>query len=358
MAFSTKIKLANSKVEQLSGDTLQLSGSTILDGTSARISYINAPANFLGSELITRDFAETLVGTGSTASTIYNLASPVNTPVGGLESGTVLTGRTVQEILEEMLVQVFNPQFTAPSVNLTENVNNIQEVGDSINITYTATFDRGDIEINFPSGLTRQDDRSGAPNEYEFTGISADTIVSTSNSETLTLNNYVVQVGANNQSVEVSYDAGPQPLDSNGANFGSPLGAGSVTDAAPAITGIYPVFYGTGSTKPVAGSALLTNAQQKNVITSNGTITANYNTGGDAVYTWIAYPSTSTDKTVWFVTALSNGSIGTSSPSSSKYVRTDGVSVDSPDAFWTGVNYDFIISEAPAPETTVEFRNS
>ena len=295
--------------------------------------------------------------TGSTSGgQAYTGASPTNVAVGALGTGAVISGRTLSQIIQDMLITVFTPVFVAPSVNLTENVNNTQEVGSIIDIIYTANFDRGDINLTTDQSTTRQGDRSGAPNSYSFTGISANTVTSTNNTQTITLIDYEVLQGANNESVEVSYDAGIQPLDSNNNPFGSPLAPGTVSDAAPVITGIYPIFYNTSSIKPVANSSLL-NGATKSIITSSGTVTVPFNTSGGQ-YTWLAIPSSSTNKTVWFVTALSNGAIASSSPTSEKYLRIENISVDSPTGLWTGVNYDFYISEVAGVDTTVQFRNS
>ena len=46
---------------------------------------------------------------------------------------------------------------------------------------------------------------------------------------------------------KVYYAEGPQPKDSKGNNYGSPLAAGSKTSSAVAIYGVYKYYAGTGS---------------------------------------------------------------------------------------------------------------
>jgi hypothetical protein len=361
MAFSTKLQLNDAKAELQSGNTLTIAGDLRYD----------IHPNFTGdTQIIDKkyvdDLIEAITGSTSTGGTIYNLASPSNVEVGGMPAGTVLTGRTSNQILEEILVDTFEPTFVAPSVTLTENVANTQEVGSTINITYTATFDRGEIIL---TGNT-QNDRSGAPNTYTFTGISADTFNTTSNSQQLVLSNYVIQLGANNESVQVDYDAGPQPLDSNGDPFGSPLPAGNVSDAAPAITGIYPYFFGNvasggaaaGDNRPDPSNATsaqtLIDTATKVVAASTGTITVTHNSTSDD-YIYFATPATSTTKTIWFVNALNNGSIGGAvNPGGNLYPSPVTDSVDSPTALWAGVNYKIYVSNFQSAIASVEYRNS
>jgi len=119
--------------------------------------------------------------------------------------------------------------------------------------------------------------------------------------------------------------------------------AGSVNNSL-VRTGIYPYFYGKGASHPSAGSTLLTTASSKQILPGSGDISVTFNTTGTE-YTWIAIPSSYSNKITWYVNALDNGAIGTSSPSSDKYVRYENISVNSPDSLWNGILYDFYISE-------------
>ena len=352
MAFSTKLNLDDSKFEQQSGSTLNLDGQVII-GNDNGLRYSEVPTLTGDTQVATKKYVDDNVVSGST----YNLSSPAAITLGGITAGDELTGLTAIEILEDLLVPTLFPTLTAPSNTFADDAANIQEVGTTAStINFTATFDRGSITPDYgTSGF-----RSGLPNEYNYSdngnvGASLPaTQASTSLTDNQSLNDVEIQEGANTWSSSVDYDAGEQPLDSTGGNFSSPLAAGTTGTESVTITGIYPIFYGTSSTKPTAGSALLTSST-KVVQTSNGTVTIPFNTSG-AEFTWMAIPATSTNKTIWYVTALSNGNIATSSPTSDKYVRTDGVSVDSPTGLWNGVNYDFYISETSTIDTTVEFR--
>lgn len=356
MAFNTKIQLDDRKVEQVTGTTLNLSGTTVIDGSNGVIKYSSQPTLTDPNALVTVEFAESLTTSGTTASTTYAGESPAAIEVGGVTIGTVLTGKTSNEILEEMLVPVLFPTLSNPSNGFSDDASNTQEVGvTAATINFTATFDRGSISPAYgTSGF-----RSGLPNQYNYTGTGLPaTQASTSLTDNQSINDYVILAGANTWSSTVSYDAGEQPLDSKGGNFGSPLPAGTTSSQSVTVTGIYPWFYGTdsGGSRPTAGSALLVGST-KTVATSNGTVNANFNTSG-AEWTWMATPATSTTKTVWYVTALNNGTIGGSFPSGNKYPAPTSTSVDSPTGLWSSISYKFYISEAKSVETNIEFRNS
>lgn len=294
----------------------------------------------------------------TTATTVYIGASPSNITVGGMTSGTSLTGRTFSSILEEILVTTFFPTLIAPSNTFNDDQANTQEVGVTLSINFTATFNRGSINPQYPP--TASSFRSGPANTYNYTGTGLPaTVSSTANTDNQLVTGYTLLVGANNWTNTVSYDAGVQPYDSAGNPYNSPLPSGTTGSDSTTITGIYPWFYGTSASinpRPTAGSALLATGT-KVVASSNGTVNALFNTSG-AEWTWVAIPTTSTVKTVWYVTALNNGVIGGTYPSGNKYPAPTSISVNSPTALWSGVNYNFYISEGASIETNVEFRNS
>jgi hypothetical protein len=111
--------------------------------------------------------------------------------------------------------------------------------------------------------------------------------------------------------------------------------------ATKTLTAVYPYFRWTVSwwTKPTADQALI-NSWTKVVATSTGTITINFSSA-NTDWIWFAIPSTSTSKTKWYVNALNNWNIG--SPSDLFWDESI-VSIDSPDAYWSWVNYKIYIS--------------
>jgi hypothetical protein len=243
-----------------------------------------------------------------------------------------------------------------------DNQSSPKEVGVTVNNLLTVnSFSQGIIQPYYDSGGTcsASAPRSGPANCYNFYDTSGSLFCSSAtNSATDTGHN--IFVGTNRWCTTVDYDAGTCPIyDSNGGLISPALPSGTTTCQTTTITGYYPWFYGTSvntNPRPTAGSALLTTGICV-VASSNGTVNAPFNTTG-AEWTWVAIPATSTVKTVWYVTALNNGTIGGVYPSGNKYPSPTNVSVNSPTALWSGINYNFYISELPSIETNIEFRNS
>ena len=361
MSFQTKQILDDSKFFQDSGSTLTLSGETFVAG---ELKYLTHPTLTEDTQLADVKYVNDAIAGISGGSGIYNGASPSTVTVGGLNTGSVLTGYTANEILERMLVPTLNPTLTAPSItSFTQNLASTQEVGVSVTPTFTTNFSRGSISPQYTSASPF---RSGAPVTYRYNGSgNARTVASTSTSNTSAATGATTLVaGANSWTVNVSYDAGVQPKNSSGGNFGSPLPSGTTSNSTVSITGIYPYFYGkvasggapAGSNRPTATNALVTGGT-KVVAASSGTISITFNATSDD-YLWFAIPQASADKTVWFVNALNNGTIGGAvSPGGNLFPNEDIVSVTT--VLWGGINYRVYISNYQSATTgAMEMRNS
>lgn len=355
MSFQTKLSLSDRKFQQSSGETLSLSGDSIFTGKVT----INPRDGIVdGTDAVNKDYVDALSAETLQLSSQYTGATPSNIEVGGLAAGSQLTGNTLSKLFERILIKTFTPTFVPPSNTFAFDPSqpSLQEVGVTAStIGFSAGFNQG--QINLQGSL--ENPRSGGANEFNYFGTGLPATQSTVNNvDSQSISNYVILQGSNTWSSSVDYDAGPQPLDSNGDDFDDPLSAGTTNPPQSVnINGIYPYFYGSSITKPTAGSTLLTTAQDKVVEGSDGSVSVNFNTG-DPKYTWLAIPSTSTNKNGWIKNAVSFGSIDTSSPTSDKYVRTDDISVNSPNGLWNSINYDFYISEAVAIEASITFTNA
>ena len=351
MAFSTKLNLSDSKFEQQSGSTLNLDGDTIIN-TTGSISYDTVPVTPSDKDLVTKNYVDAQIVSGTSSGVTYNLSSPAAVDVGGITTGTVLTGKSSNELLEELLVPTLFPVFTNPSNGFSDNATNTQEVGVTAGtINFTATFDQGSIN---PQYTASSDKRSGVPNTYNYTGTDLPTTnASTSLSDAQAITDYVITAGANTWTSTVSYDAGVQPKDSVGNDYDSPLGASTTGSQSTTITGIYPYFFGqeTTGTRPTANSALVNGYTDKVVASSNGALTIDWDSGsGD--YIWFATPSTSATKTTWqdTISAANNGTIGGAvSPGGNLFPALDTVSVTT--VLWAGISYKVYISNYQVEQT-------
>ena len=167
--------------------------------------------------------------------------------VGGIPAGTTagdLKGKTFSQLFEELLFPTVNPTFVAPTASLslksTATTPTIQEVGTTgasvpTEESFNTSFNKGQIKI----GNTKQADRAGALNaENSFIYINGDT----SDKEFPT----EIPEGSITYKYRAAYAQGPQPKDSKGNNYGSPLPAGTVDSAAVTVNGVYPYFANKG----------------------------------------------------------------------------------------------------------------
>ena len=181
-------------------------------------------------------------GTGGGGSGSAVLTADVFSSVtaGAINPGRTMTaGTDFQQFVEALLLKDNFPGFSAPTFSLSTGQNNLQLIGNVLNFTLTFNFDRGSINGKNVGGIwqptTFQDFRAGAAEFYVINGGPQQA------GNTRAVSIYTVVKGNNNFSGSVSYFAGPQPLDSNGLPFDSPLPAGSQS-ASTSFEGVYPIL--------------------------------------------------------------------------------------------------------------------
>ena len=305
---------------------------------------------------------------GNILGTIYNTTiadSVTNVAVGGLSAGTaasVLKTKSIVEILDDILFPTLEASIaSSASVSLAvSGGGGTLEVGDSVSRTLTATFSQGSITNGDGSAGPSL---VGAATQYTFTGTGITSTAQTGN--TLSLGSAAVVDGSNNWAVTVAYGAGSGAYYDNkgaaGSNLDGSRGSGSVSDSSssPTITGLYPYFYGLSTNAPVAAdiqSVIAAGVGTKVVASSTGTISIVFN-ATSAEYLWFAVPATSTDKTIWYVSALNTGSIG---GGSNLFGSPSTLAVNSPDSYWSGISYDIYITNyaTTTGSDTMQLRNS
>ena len=216
----------------------------------------------------------------------------INTDVGGLPSGTTInTGTSITDLIKLLGVKTYYPTFISPTLSLTINVANGVEAGYTSNATLTATFNKGEIKGALVAGVwnanTKQNDRAGDLDTYVING------VDTGGANTKTLTNNVIEEGANVYNAKVLFTTGPQPLDSDGNNYETPLAAGNIS-TSKTIYGYRKLFYGLSS--QATNSAEVRTLSSSILNPTNGTIfTINITQGTNKVV--FAYPATLRDVT-------------------------------------------------------------
>mgnify|MGYP006916040860 CR=1 FL=1 len=204
--------------------------------------------------------------------------------VGGIDAGTSYSqGTSYDTLWNDLLNPTLYPTFTAPSASLAYSANTYYAVGATIaSKAATLTYNAGAITLNG----TKQNDRGGAATNFAIATTGADTEYSDSSASsgsftvpalTRATKGTIVMTGT------VDYAAGPQPLDSKGGNYGSPLAAGTAT-ASKTLTFIQPYYYGVSNNSAISDFTGLTEN-----VTAKGQKTFNFTTSNQ--YMVFAYDS-------------------------------------------------------------------
>lgn len=345
-SFFARPILEDLQFKQIPGSVLTLSGQTqistltgltLANGSGGTIA-INASGASFGN-VMTYDGTQIrlMPPTASGGSGIYTCASPTTCTVGGLVAGTPISGCTISQILQEILVPTLYPTLTPPSASLSLTPSTLlYEVGCNLTITATTVFDRGCIN---PQYTALSDKRVGTATCYAFSTFSGGYTSGVTNN---VVNAGIIGIGANNFGGIVAYNAGVQPKDSSGGNYLSACPAGNIITNSISALGIYPWFYGKSVSAPVVGQALI-NGGSKCVGVSTGAIcVANY--AASSEYVWFAIPTGSTSKTCWQgANNISNNGVipGPLFPTVTCMV------ISSPSGCWSNVGYKFYIGGYP-----------
>lgn len=174
---------------------------------------------------------------------------PVGLDVGGIKKPkTYVAGTEVEEILNDLLNPVMNPNLTNPSASISYNAAAMLAVGTTIDAkTATVSLNRGSIN---PQYTADEPYRSGAATGYSLKVDGATTPFNESN----TTGTFSVPAltrhlkGDITLTATASYGQGCQPKNSIGENYSTPLQAGSV-GATKKISFILPFRYGASDTK-------------------------------------------------------------------------------------------------------------
>lgn len=174
--------------------------------------------------------------------TTYTNTTPTDSTIGGISAGTTFENKTMQEMWDMLLYPELFPTLSNPSATFLSSLSGssstaYREVGESITVTYTSTFNRGSISPAYgTSGY-----RSGELVSHNLTGpgVPAYTQGTTPMSVAVP---FVVVLGTTTWEHNVSYAQGEQPLSNKGNAYNSPLPAGNTNTSSKSIIGVYPIF--------------------------------------------------------------------------------------------------------------------
>lgn len=224
----------------------QGSNLTVSSGTSGNVSYPNiTEIKFIDGASIADGGNGTVEvtitgGQGGDSETTTDVVANISAGAIGI-GDTVPSGTTLQQLVEQLLLTTYYPTFVAPTFSLSDNAAGLIEIGTSLNVGLTFNFNRGSIKGDMVNGTwdanATQDFRAGASTSYTIEG-------NTQAGSTYTVSGHTVVEGSNSFSSTVTYGVGPQPIDSNGSNYSTPLGGGTSATQSTSFEGVYPIFLG------------------------------------------------------------------------------------------------------------------
>lgn len=178
--------------------------------------------------------------------------------VGGVDAGdTFAQGTSYDDMWDTLLNPTLYPTFTAPSASLSYSSDTNYAVGATIAAkTATVGYNAGAITLNG----TKQADRGGAATNYAIATTGADTEYSDSSASSGSFSVTALTrstKGTIKITATVSYAQGPQPKDSKGNDYSTPLAAGSVS-IDKTINFILPYYYGKSASTTVSDFTGLT----------------------------------------------------------------------------------------------------
>ena len=179
---------------------------------------------------------------GTYTSGIEDTELEMPSAVGGIQAGTTvgeLNDKTINQMFDDLLFPTVNPTYVAPSASISfASYSTLQKVGSAgpTEDNFTTGYNPGAINVN---GV-KQADRGGALKEGESFIYVNNSVSSTELPATLALGNTTFKYRA-------AYEAGPQPKDNKGNDYGTPLAAGTVDSSVITVNGTHPWFASTAT---------------------------------------------------------------------------------------------------------------
>lgn len=300
----------------------------------------------------------------------------MSTAVGGAAAtdAAVWKTKTIIQALDTILFPDVFPTYTIPTITLSANQSGTKEIGQTISQVMTATGtenDAGSVTlIEIKRGSTSIASTS-SPTGTITTAIASQFGYADPNNPNYYYtqgytDSFVVVSGTTSWTGSINYNAGLKKLNNKGvtdsrafsvrSTAAAQSAATGFASAAASVTGIYPWFWGKSATQPTAASIaanIAAGSANKVLAASTGTIIATFNASSE--YVWVAHPAASATKTVWYNTALNNGSIG-----AGQFILAPATqNVNSPNGYWSALSFKIYISSG-ATDTSgaIEFRNA
>jgi hypothetical protein len=331
-------------------------------------------------------------GLGVSANTLFttyntlldpNLTMPVS--VGGIPVGTSvndISGKTFVTLFNDLLFPTVLPTYTIPTITLQGVSNVIDEVGRTITPSLTVIGVKNDAGPFTQLRILRNSSPIGTYTSLtitpttnippQFNYVDPNNPNFTYTSPVLNESFVLPAPAGSNTSAQTTYksdgnyDSGLPKKNNKGNNdtrtplirsSNAPqLSANNFESITYTYTSIYPYFWGVSGTQPSSNDVvnLIESGSATKVVSSaNGTVTIPFNVVTPN-YLWVAIFSGYPEKTKWFVNALNQGNIG----GSLNLFGTPIIeSINSPNSYWTGINFKIYITNYQTTNNSIELRN-
>jgi len=314
----------NGGIVQLGGTLCQ---NTEIDTSTFNLSISNLPAQ-TDEETVLLIGTDGVIVTGASTSGCGDYAgnSPATCNVGGITSGTVLTGQTLEYLIQEMLAPYIEPTFNSFT---SASISSPMEVGAALSGTKTfnwATTTCDNVAVN-TIGICEVGGAllgSGLANDYAE----------------------ALDIGT-----KTNNDCCVWTWQITGCSTQNTAFSRNMTKYS-----VYPYFWGveTCGTRPAVDSTLV-NGGTKVVSSVSSSASIDFNSVGQ--WTWFAMPSGCTSRSKWFQGAAPNcGDIAVSPVD--KYPDECILSISDTGGCWSAVGYKVYMSESAGTSgtTPIEFR--
>ena len=192
-----------------------------------------------------------MVGGGGDQIYISQVADGTPTPedVGGIDAGTLPENigdgtYTLSEVIDQLLWPAICPTVNGPQVTLSDNVSDLQIIGDSLSIAFTTGASGGSISggQGVAAGDLTSATLAGAGSTNETL-----TITPPYDIADYTLNGYTVVSGSQSWTLTGTFAVGPMPVDNLGGDCPDVQYGGGSDTASVNFEGVYPVYAGNST---------------------------------------------------------------------------------------------------------------
>ena len=223
----------------------------LLDPTATYNGAFTPPNNYAeagGNGLATDCWVELEFGGDNIYNSNLDGTIAMTEDVGGMEAGTLVSdlsgSQTYDQLFDTILFPTAYPTASQPSTSLTDDVANLQVIGDTIDINLNTTASLGSISLNGAN----QGPYAGPVTAASISGETS-YILNVGPGDTdidnQLISGYLVNVGFNTWTLTTTFDNGPMPLDSTGADYPSLQYTSGTKTNSTQFEGVYPIQLGT-----------------------------------------------------------------------------------------------------------------